>query len=184
MEGAMIHRETARDRIVRLRRAVLNGALLLSSLPAAVVAEPSPNPAETREVEMMHARGEFDVRVQPLALDGPVADASFGRYALIKELRGDFTGKGEGQMLSAGGAVESSGAYVAIERLSGTLAGREGSFALFHRGVMQNGEQELLVTVVPDSGTGALVGIRGRFQIHIDGKRHDYEFEYELPATQ
>ena len=132
---------------------------------------------------MQHAVGEFDVEIRPLALDGPADDASFGRYALVKALRGDFTGKGEGQMLTAGGAVQTSGAYVAVERLTGTLAGRTGSFALFHRGVMQGGEQEMQIAVVPDSGTGGLSGLRGTFRILIEGKKHLYQFDYTLPAT-
>ncbi len=38
------------------------------------------------------------------------------------------------------------------------------------------------VTVVPDSGTGELVGLSGRMTIdRVDGEHHD-DFTYELPG--
>jgi hypothetical protein len=67
--------------------------------------------------------------------------------------------------------------------VSGILEGREGSFALQHRGAMNRGAQEILVTVVPDSGTGELTGISGTLHIIIEGKEHRYDFEYSLPLT-
>jgi hypothetical protein len=67
-----------------------------------------------------------------------------------------------------------------MERVTGTLAGRTGTFALQHTGTMTRGVPELSVTVVPDSGTGELVGISGKMTINtVDGK-HSYEFEYTL----
>jgi hypothetical protein len=136
-----------------------------------------------QEVSKMHARGEFEVQVTPVALDGPAEDASFGRLTLVKKLTGDFIGVGRGQMLSATGSVPTSGAYVAVERLTGKLGGREGSFALYHRGSMTERGYEMQIEVVPDSGTGALAGISGVFRITIEGKKHFYDFEYELPAS-
>ena len=83
-------------------------------------------------------------------------------------------------MLTAMTGVQGSAAYVAIERVSGVLEGREGSFALQHRGAMNRGAQEMLVTVVPDSGTGEFTGISGTLHIIIEGKEHRYDFEYSL----
>ena len=76
--------------------------------------------------------------------------------------------------------VKGSGGYVAIERVSGTLEGRKGSFVLIHRGIMTGGEQELSLTVVPDSGSGELVGLAGKMDIKITDGKHFYEFEYTL----
>ena len=131
---------------------------------------------------MKHAKGEFDVKVTPVSLAGPAEDASLGRMTLEKEFRGDFVGQGRGQMLTAMTDVEGSAAYVAIERVSGVLEGREGSFALQHRGEMNRGEQDLYVNVVPDSGTGSLTGITGMLKIVVEGKQHRYELAYKLPA--
>ena len=43
------------------------------------------------------------------------------------------------------------------------------------------GEHQLTITVVPDSGTGQLSGIRGTLDICIENGDHFYDFEFELP---
>lgn len=132
---------------------------------------------------MRQASGTFDVQVIAKSLDGPVEEATLGRYALDKVYHGGLEGTGRGQMLTAGSPQEGSAGYVAIERFEGKLDGREGSFALMHRGTMTPAGQILEVTVVPGSGTGALAGIAGALTIRIEGKRHSYDFDYELPAA-
>mgnify|MGYP001365203388 CR=1 FL=1 len=129
---------------------------------------------------MKVAKGTFDVKVTAIALDGPEANALFGRLSLEKQLRGDLEATGMGQMLTAGTEVKTSAAYVAIERVEGTLHGRRGSFALQHRGTMTAVAQRLEITVVPDSGTGELLGLEGTFKVIIEGGKHFYEFEYSL----
>jgi hypothetical protein len=84
-------------------------------------------------------------------------------------------------MLAGMGEVKESGAYVAIERVRGTLGGRTGTFAVHHRGVMTRGAQQLVITVVPDSGTGDLAGIAGTMTIDIKDGKHFYTFDYTLP---
>ena len=86
-----------------------------------------------------------------------------------------------GQMLTGMGEVKESGAYVAIERVRGTLHGRTGTFAVYHRGIMTRGAQELVITVVPDSGTEDLTGITGTMTIEIKDGKHFYAFHYTLP---
>ncbi len=103
--------------------------------------------------------------------------------SIDKEYQGDLAGTGKGQMLTALTNVKGSAAYVAIERVTGTLRARRGSFVLVHRGVMTGGDQQLALTVVPDSGTDQLVGLAGRMQIRIEDGRHFYEFDYTLPRT-
>jgi Protein of unknown function (DUF3224) len=152
---------------------------LAVSLTTAVIAAP---PAQEKTMHL--AKGEFDVLVTPRELDGAVPDETFSRFALTKQLRGDLVATGAGQMLAAGGPQSGAGAYVAIERLTGTLGGKTGSFALQHRGTMDATGMEMLITVVPESGTGELVGIRGTFRILFDGPKHLYEFEYELPGAE
>ena len=129
---------------------------------------------------MQHAKGDFDVKVNPLPLAGPAEDATLGRMSIEKEFHGDLEGTGKGQMLTAG-AEQGSGAYVAIEKVSATLAGRKGAFALYHKGIMTRGEPDLAVIVVPDSGTGELAGISGTLNILIEDGKHRYDFEYSLP---
>ena len=132
---------------------------------------------------MRHAKGEFDVKVTPLALDGPAEDPKLGRLAIEKTFHGPLAATGRGQMLTADSEVQGSGVYVAVERVTGTLDGRKGSFALHHRGVMTRGQPALSVQVAPDSGTGELAGITGTLHIIIEGGKHFYDLEYELPAA-
>ena len=86
-------------------------------------------------------------------------------------------------MLTGMTAVQGSGAYVAIERVTGTLNGRHGSFILHHLGIMVRGTPQLNVTVVPDSGTGELVGLTGAMTIIITDGKHSYDFAYSLPEA-
>lgn len=130
---------------------------------------------------MLQARGTFEVQLAPMPADA-YADAEIvGRMTMDKQFSGDLTGTGKGQMLTGMGGVKGSAAYSAIERVTGTLSGRSGSFLLQHTGVMAAGSQTLTITIVPDSGTGELAGISGTLQIIIDGKKHSYELQYQLP---
>lgn len=86
-------------------------------------------------------------------------------------------------MLAAGTATPGSAGYVAIERVTGTPNGRTGTFALQHSGTMTRGAPELAITVVPDSGTGELVGLAGKMNIIIEGTKHSYTFDYTLGGS-
>lgn len=127
------------------------------------------------------ATGTFKVKLLPLAFEGQPEGAKLGRMSIDKEIAGDLVATTKGQMLSAFGDVKGSAGYVAIEHVEGALQGRQGSFILQHTGTMDRGTPQLLVTVVPDSGTGALVGLAGEFKIIVTEGAHRYEFSYTLP---
>ncbi|WP_424684130.1 DUF3224 domain-containing protein [Frateuria sp. YIM B11624] len=129
----------------------------------------------------MHASGTFDVKLAPQSPAPGVEPAALGRMSIDKRFHGDLEATSLGEMLSAGTGIPGSAGYVAIERVTGMLGGREGSFVLMHYGLMERGTPSLRVSVVPDSGTGALEGIRGELTIRIEQGRHEYGFEYELP---
>lgn len=132
---------------------------------------------------MALATGTFEVQMQPQG-DGDIGPgASLGRMSLDKQFSGDLQAIGKGEMLTARSDTPTSAAYVAIERVTGTLQGRSGSFVLVHRGVMTASGQTLLIEVVPDTGTGELMGLSGTLGIRIDGGKHFYEFEYDLPSA-
>jgi hypothetical protein len=145
---------------------------------------PAPNAAQKEKTVTEHAAGTFDVKVEGQG-DADKADGStLGRYSLDKQYHGDLEGTAKGTMLTAGTEVKGSAGYVAIERVTGTLKGRSGSFVLQHSASMTRGEPQLSITVVPDSGSGQLVGIAGKMNIIIAAGKHSYEFDYTLPATQ
>jgi hypothetical protein len=158
----------------------LSGMMFFHPMPARTQSAAS-SPKET--LMPNHAIGPFDVKVTPQ--DDKSDDPLLGRMTLDKQYHGDLDATGKGQMLTAGSAVKGSGAYVAIEKVTGTLQGRSGTFVLQHTGTMTQGAPQLIITVVPDSGTGQLAGISGKMTIKIaDGGKHSYDFEYTLPPSQ
>jgi hypothetical protein len=46
---------------------------------------------------------------------------------------------------------------------------------------VERGAQQLSITIVPDSDTGALAGITGVFKLEIVDGKHLYELAYSLP---
>jgi hypothetical protein len=124
--------------------------------------------------------GEFSVNMA--AQPAEAASPAVGRMVLDKQYHGALAASGAGQMLATQGSVAGSAAYVAVETVTGSLQGREGSFALVHQGQMDRGQPTLSITVVPDSGTGALAGLSGRMGIRVEGHQHFYDFEFSLPG--
>ena len=144
---------------------------------------PSPVQKEKKAIMTIHASGTFDVKMTPQAPDDKATGAAVGRYSLDKQFHGDLAGTSKGEMLAVSTAVQGSAGYVAMEQVTGTLNGRAGSFALQHTGTMTRGNPQLSVTVVPDSGTGQLVGLAGKMTIKIEDGKHSYAFEYQLPEA-
>ena len=103
------------------------------------------------------------------------------RTVVHKEYSGGMSGKSEAQMIAAFTDVPGSAGYVAIEHCKGSVDGKSGSLVLQHSGVMNKGDAQLTVIIVPDSGTGELTGISGTLEIDNDEGRHSYVFEYEYP---
>jgi Protein of unknown function (DUF3224) len=125
-----------------------------------------------------HAAGTFEVKLEPQ----PGADhkSRRARMSINKQFHGDLDGSSQGEMLSAGTAVQGSAGYVAIEEVTAKLHGRSGTFVLQHSGTMTRGAPQLSVTVVPDSGTDELLGLTGQMTIHIEAGKHSYEFDYSF----
>lgn len=126
--------------------------------------------------------GEFTVTMTPEALSATAADSGLGRMSLDKRYLGPLDASGRGEMLGVRSAVSGSAGYVALEKVQGTLDGRAGSFYLQHSGTMTRGAPALSVTVVPDTGTEALLGLQGSLAIRIENGKHYYDLTYELPA--
>jgi hypothetical protein len=130
-----------------------------------------------------HASGTFEVKLNPQA-DDKIGDPTVGRMSIDKQFQGDLEATSKGQMLTAMTEVTGSAGYVAIERVSGKLHGHSGTFALQHGGTITRGVPQLIITVVPDSGTGELVGLAGKMTINIVDGKHFYDFEYTLGRPQ
>ncbi len=131
---------------------------------------------------MMHAKGDFEVKLTLQPAAPGIETANLGRQTIDKRFHGDLDGTSLGEMLAVMTETKGSAGYVALERVTGTLHGKHGSFVFQHSGTMHRGAPQLSVTVVPDSGTGELVGLSGSLMIHIDSAgNHSYTFDYTLP---
>lgn len=126
------------------------------------------------------ARGPFEVKLTPHAGEqsgGPVV----GRMTIDKQFHGDLEASSRGEMLAFSSSVPGSAGYVAMELVKGKLGDRKGSFVLQHSATMDRGKPDLSITVVPDTGTEDLEGLKGQMKIVIaqDGA-HSYEFDYTI----
>jgi len=136
------------------------------------------------KIAMKHAKGTFEVKVTPLK-GGEDADVpSIGRLSLEKVFEGDISAKSKGQMLGNQSKDPGTGGYVAMESIDGSLNGRQGGFLLQHYGTMIGGEFDLLISIVPGSGSGELAGISGKMSIKIEKGKHFYDLEYSLPSRK
>ena len=133
---------------------------------------------------MPRITGQFDVRISPEALSATAQSSGLARMSLDKRYHGALDASGVGEMLSARAGVAGSAGYVALERVEGTLEGRHGSFYLQHSGSMMRGTPTLAVTVVPDTGSDQLQGLRGSLVIRLEEGRHVYDFTYDFSETQ
>ncbi len=137
---------------------------------------------QEKKTMTQHATGPFEVKLVPQATEpeSPLV----GRMKIDKKFHGALEATSFGQMIAMSTTTKGSAGYVAIEIVDGTLNGRKGTFALQHSGVMNRGNGEMIINVIPDSGTGELTGLTGSMNIRIEpGGKHFYDFNYELPEN-
>jgi hypothetical protein len=124
---------------------------------------------------MTEAKGHFEVQIKP--------ESSFaegvGRFSVTKVFHGDLQGTGTGEMLAVRTGTSGSAGYVLIERVQGSLAGKSGSFLLQHYGIMDRGQPDQKIAVIPDSGTGELAGLCGHMSID-QAANHAYVLTYDF----
>ena len=129
----------------------------------------------------LQASGPFEVKLNPEPLSHVAESSGLGRMSLDKHFHGDLEAVSHGEMLAFRSSVQGSAGYVAMETVKGVLGGRKGSFVLQHSSTMTRGQPTQSITVVPDSGTDALLGLSGTMLIDIDNGQHAYRFDYTLP---
>lgn len=143
----------------------------------------TPNPAQKEAIMTNHASGPFEVKLNPQPAYNTDEGSTLGRMSIDKQFHGDLEATSKGEMLMAGTAVKGSAGYVALELVTGTLQGHKGTFVLQHSATMDRGTPHLSITVVPDSGTGQLVGLTGKMDIIIAEGKHSYKFDYAVGET-
>ncbi len=124
------------------------------------------------------ATGRFDLTkdLDPPYDNAPGAEIS--RAVITKQFHGDLVGTSVTHMTQIMSEIDGSAGYVAVERVIGTLQGRTGTFVLQHNALGDRGDRNLNIVVVPDTGTGELVGLRGKLDVDISGGKHDYFLDY------
>jgi hypothetical protein len=169
----------------RHRRHALGIAIAaVAGLGAACTPSTAPAPAHSGATMTHRATGPFDVKTIPQPHTDGVGDPAIGRLALDKQFHGELEALSKGEMLATGNPAGGEAGYVAIERVVGTLQGRRGAFALQHLGTMSGGAQHMTIGVVPGSASDELAGLTGTMAIVIEGGKHRYVFDYDLPAAK
>jgi hypothetical protein len=127
----------------------------------------------------MKIKGTFEVKLNPIGFSQEGIDGiQLGRMSIDKTFHGELSGQSKGEMLSAMTSTKGSAGYVALEQFVGTLNGKKGSFVLQHFGTMAQGDNRLILEVVPDSGAGELEGLSGTMKVIMENGKHYYEFDY------
>ncbi|SDS04781.1 DUF3224 domain-containing protein [Microlunatus soli] len=139
----------------------------------------------------MHAKSTFTVAdYTPTENPGQVGDlpmidtaASAGLAYLTKTFTGELSGRSVTWFLGALNQQTGAGSYVALEAISGEICGRSGTFNVVHGASTHGADRtDEHFRIVPDSGTGELVGISGTGTLSIDPDgTHHFDLDYRLP---
>ena len=112
----------------------------------------------------------------------PVTAAPVAPAHMVKTFEGDLAGRAVTWFLGCLNQQTGAGSYAAIETVEGELGGRRGTFNLVHVASTHGTDRyDESLAVVPDSGTGALAGLRGSGTIVVDADgTHHLELDYTL----
>ena len=128
-----------------------------------------------------HAAGTFEIDSWDEQPYEEMEGTRLSRTRVTKTFSGDVEGESVAELLMAYGSEEGSAAYVGLERVMGSVHGLSGGFVLRHSARMEGGEGELVLDVVPESGTGGLRGLRGEARISVEpGGGHSFTLDYDL----
>ena len=107
------------------------------------------------------------------------------RAKVSQAYEGDLSGEGSAEFLMSH-AANGTASFVGIELITGTLSGKTGSFIIQHVGTYDSNGACSTWAVLPDSGTGELIGISGQDTYAAIGETVDMPFSYEIEniATQ
>jgi hypothetical protein len=107
------------------------------------------------------------------------------RASVTKTYRGDITGDATSESLMFYRA-DGSAVFAGHEHVVATIGGRAGSFVLQANGTYRDGTATCDCTVVPDSGSGELRGLRGEGRYvatHADYPNVPFTMDYSFEST-
>jgi hypothetical protein len=113
---------------------------------------------------------------QENAYQEPRGAAKLTRASVQNTFSGDIEGTGSAEYLMAYPS-DTSATFVGLQRVEGSVRGRKGTFVLQASGSYADNIARAEWSVVPDSGTGELAGLKGKGSY---GSKADGSAEYEL----
>jgi len=122
--------------------------------------EPMHALAPSQPVPRTRARAKIAVQSSHATPYDQTAGPALAEVRITETFSGDIDGESTVRALQIQGD-DHSARLVSMQRVSGKLAGRQGTFVLQGAEVVANGEIKATWSVVPGSGTGDLVGLRG-----------------------
>lgn len=112
--------------------------------------------------------------------DEPTNEPKLSKVSVAKTYEGEITGEGKLEYLMVY-TSEMQAEFVGLERFTGQIGDKSGSFVLEHTGTFENGVVKSDWRIVPNSGTGDLVGITGEVEFEA-GHAEEYpiKLRYDL----
>jgi hypothetical protein len=129
-----------------------------------------------------HASGKFKIESWDEQRYGELDDGGgLARASVVQAFRGDIEGEGSVEWLFCY-RPDKTADFVGLQRVTGQIGSRNGSVVLRSAGTFDGTEAKGDLSVVPDSGTGELRGLRGEggFSAPIGSDATvtlDYDFE-------
>jgi Protein of unknown function (DUF3224) len=131
---------------------------------------------------MKEIKGKFEIKSTPIEPSSVTKELGLMHMKFDKKFEGPLSGTGVVSMMGIMNKDLGSGGYVALEKVAGELDSKKGTFYMQHSSSMQKGSPTQSISVVPDSGTAELTGIKGEMKIDIIDGQHFYTFNFELLA--
>lgn len=129
---------------------------------------------------MKEVKGKFEVKGTPAEASSVIKDLGLMHMKFEKKFDGPLSAMGIVSMMGIMNKDNGSGGYVAIEKITGELDSKKGTFFLQHNSSMLKGNPKQSISVVPDSGTEELTGLKGDMTIDIIDGQHFYTFTFEI----
>lgn len=108
-----------------------------------------------------HAVGKINVKIyEPKPYDQPKDGPALSRIHVVEDFSGDVVGEGVATFLQTTRDADNA-SFVGVERVTGCVGGRSGTFVLQDQGTVAGSTVSGTWFVVPGSGTGELIGLRG-----------------------
>ncbi|MBV8734388.1 MAG: DUF3224 domain-containing protein [Solirubrobacterales bacterium] len=125
------------------------------------------------------ATGKINVKTyDPTPYDQSAEGPTLSRIHVVEDFSGDIAGEGVATFLQTT-RTEDEASFVGVERVEGSVGGRSGTFVLQDQGSLKGSTVSGTWFVVPGSGTGDLIGLRGEGGFTAElGQRADITLDY------